>query len=722
LRHYKARRRYYQIKFPSGERAVVLVAGMPSPSVELVRLVLGGVIPWQTVWEYNPMRAGGYSDYIHKLKTMFAASAEESDDSLDRIREALHPCQSIEEARMLLLQRERLANSPAAERSDSFANFSPRSDLTNTASNNGWKQGSPASQKVSFEKTETSTIPDRYRIKSDARGRFLTCVEAPTVAVRAERSMALSDKQARNSKPGTIFLGGAARGDPFVDSEREVYSLKHHQGCLWSSASCEQAILLIRHLRDLRRRDWTVLANDVELDIVFAVWVLLNHVRLNDEPKVCAKIMPLLRLEGVIAAHGREAQELTAFPPDLLHSTSTMLKELHRQESVYKDYGRWSEIDYLDYLADRLRAVDELIYSAETFEGVPGVEELGRAEITNGCVAVIYHSEAGVDQVERQLRRLYGERLGVLISQNSASAYVVRLANRALPATLEGAYERLNLLDPAVRGDSQNRWAGSSETGASPRKTGTGLDATQILEAVRKAFQAPSLADVVCEIPRAMLLALAALLLALAPVFTGDLLWNHGYVTAQTVLLSAITLTLAAGIVYGLKARRVPGLYGWRRPSGYGQLMVLPGAILGALGGGVWAPGSLAYRIGPHINAEFSAAAALLYALAAELLFRGVVLGDLAARLPLQNSRGRWWGSWPTLISSGVYAAGSLILFLSFSNWQLIPSQCFAIVGGAIIFGVASGMARERSGSILSSVLLHCVCAAALLFSSKFLF
>jgi hypothetical protein len=219
-----------------------------------------------------------------------------------------------------------------------------------------------------------------------------------------------------------------------------------------------------------------------------------------------------------------------------------------------------------------------------------------------------------------------------------------------------------------------------------------------------------------------MLLALAALLLALAPVFTGDLLWNHGYVTAQTVLLSAITLTLAAGIVYGLKARRVPGLYGWRRPSGYGQLMVLPGAILGALGGGVWAPGSLAYRIGPHINAEFSAAAALLYALAAELLFRGVVLGDLAARLPLQNSRGRWWGSWPTLISSGVYAAGSLILFLSFSNWQLIPSQCFAIVGGAIIFGVASGMARERSGSILSSVLLHCVCAAALLFSSKFLF
>jgi len=71
LRHFAEHQRFYRIKFGSGERALVLIAGMPVPSVKLVRLALGGVIPWQTVWEYNPIRAGGFSDYIHKLKAMF---------------------------------------------------------------------------------------------------------------------------------------------------------------------------------------------------------------------------------------------------------------------------------------------------------------------------------------------------------------------------------------------------------------------------------------------------------------------------------------------------------------------------------------------------------------------------------------------------------------------------------------------------------------------------
>jgi hypothetical protein len=72
FRHFVERQRFYQLKFASGEQALVLVAGMPAPSIQFVRLALGGLVPWQTVWEYNPMRAGGYSDYIHKLKAMFS--------------------------------------------------------------------------------------------------------------------------------------------------------------------------------------------------------------------------------------------------------------------------------------------------------------------------------------------------------------------------------------------------------------------------------------------------------------------------------------------------------------------------------------------------------------------------------------------------------------------------------------------------------------------------
>src|SRR3972149_751601 len=107
LRHFIERRRLYPLKFASVAQAVVLTAGMPAPSVELVRLTLGGLLPWQTVWEYNPTRAGGYSDYIHNLRAMFSLATEQSDDSIHSIRDALLSCRSIEEARTLLFDRER---------------------------------------------------------------------------------------------------------------------------------------------------------------------------------------------------------------------------------------------------------------------------------------------------------------------------------------------------------------------------------------------------------------------------------------------------------------------------------------------------------------------------------------------------------------------------------------------------------------------------------------
>ena len=96
LGHFTERQRFYPIKFESGERALVLVAGMPVPFVEIVRLGLGGLIPWQTVWEFNPGRAGGYSDYARKLKAMFSLTKEEFDDSLQHVRDALLRCPSLQ--------------------------------------------------------------------------------------------------------------------------------------------------------------------------------------------------------------------------------------------------------------------------------------------------------------------------------------------------------------------------------------------------------------------------------------------------------------------------------------------------------------------------------------------------------------------------------------------------------------------------------------------------
>jgi membrane protease YdiL (CAAX protease family) len=746
LHHFIERQRFCQLKFASGEQALVLVADMPAPSVELVRLALGGLIPWQTVWEYNPMRAGGYSDYMHKLKAMFSPTTGRSDDTAHYIRDVLLSCQSIEDARMLLLQRERLADRSTHENADDFTINKRRSGT----SNDDWELGMfPPRRELSAERTkpairqddgkrgnseterfypensdrtEISTVPNRYRIRQDGKTRILTCVESPTVTVRAERGLAISAKQARKSPAGTVFLDGAAQGAPFIDVQKELYNLDHHEGCIRSLATCEQAIVLTRKGLDLCKRDWLVLANDADLDTLLALWVFLNHNRLSDRSKTRAKIMPLLRLAGVVDAHGRDAQDLAALPPDLLHSTAAMLKQLQQQESVLKDYGRWSETDLLEYIADRLHAVDELIYAPEEFHGFHEVEELAQVQIANGSAAVACRSNADIDQVQRQLQRIYGQRLGILIFQDGPSAYSVRRIDRNLPATLKHAYERLNLLDPAVTGGSENRWSGSDEIGASPRKTGTGLTPTQIIEAVREAFWEPTLVDVVSAIPQALSLGAAVLLPALALIFVGDLLRNRGFISGETVLLSTVVLTVTVGIVFWSKARRVPGLNGWRVPAGFGWLSALPAALIGGLAGGIWAPGSLAYRMGPDKLAQLTGPAVLLLPLAAELLFRGVIFGHLAEKLPIQKTSGSWWRSWPTLISSALYATTSVLLFLSVSTGEIQITQSLLIAFGAVVFGIASGTARERSESILASVLLHWICTTALILSSRLLF
>jgi len=745
VRHVIERRRFYQLQFTSGEQAVVLVDDMPTPSVELVSLTLGGLLPWQTVWKYNPVRAGGYSDYIYKLNAMFSPMGERSEDCVHYIRTALMSCPSIEDARVLLLQRERLANSSTDKMAEDFMRSNPGS----LRSDEGWELGTYNLQHApsaatatldvknqkqerrdshpapiyaeNLDRSESRTLPKRYCIRHDGKLRVLTCMEAPTLTLRAERRLGISAKQARRYPAGTIFLDGAAQGDPFIDVQKEIYNLDHHEGCIRSMATCEQAMVLVRKGLDLSKRDWTVLANDADVDTILALWVLLNHLRINADSKARAKIMPLLRLQGIIDTHGRDLQELTALPPELLQSTAAILKQLQRQEVILRDYGHWSEADLLEYIAGRLRAVDELIYTPENFAGLHEIDELARAQIADGSVAVACRSDADINAVQRQLQRNYGQRLGILIFQDGSSSYCVRRVDRNLTVTLERAYERLNLLDAAATSGAENRWGGSSEIGVSPRKTGTSLTVEQITEAVREAFWEPTVTDVVSAIPQVLFVAVAALTPALGLIFVGNLLRDRGLFAGITPLLASLVLTMTVGVLFWSKARQFPGLNGWRVPAGINWLATLPAALVGAAAGGVWAPGSIAYRMGSDNLSQISGLAALLLPLGAELLFRGVIFGQLAARLPIQKSAGKWSRSWPTVISTALYAVASVVLFV-LSRGEVQVIQSLLVVGGAIVFGIASGIARERSESILAAVLLHWVCAAALLFSSRLLF
>jgi hypothetical protein len=99
---------YCQIKLDNGERILITIASMPTPSIKICKLGLLGLLPVQTVWEYNPTMAGGYEAYIRKLIEMFAdPSDEEPKHPLDTLRDRLLPCQSISEVRNSLFEAER---------------------------------------------------------------------------------------------------------------------------------------------------------------------------------------------------------------------------------------------------------------------------------------------------------------------------------------------------------------------------------------------------------------------------------------------------------------------------------------------------------------------------------------------------------------------------------------------------------------------------------------
>ena len=102
----KERECFCQIKFDTGERALISIAATPTPSVKVLRLAFGGLVPRQVIWEYNAAMAGGYNAYVENLFKMFRPPGDASVHPLDAIRDTLLPCTSLDEARRTLLRCE----------------------------------------------------------------------------------------------------------------------------------------------------------------------------------------------------------------------------------------------------------------------------------------------------------------------------------------------------------------------------------------------------------------------------------------------------------------------------------------------------------------------------------------------------------------------------------------------------------------------------------------
>ena len=557
-------------------------------------------------------------------------------------------------------------------------------------------------------------LPVRYQVKGDEDGRYLTCIEASNISVRIDRSFSVSAPSARKYAKGTIFLDGAAKGEPFIDSSRGVYNLDHHEGCVrsFTLSTCEQAMIVIRKGLDLDAERWTVWANDPDLDTVLAIWLLLNHRRIDEsDSAVRKKIMPIVRLQGVIDAHGFELKELTAFPDNLQEAALTVINGLRSEEVELKKENRWGDTDFLDFTIASLQKVDELVYTPHDFEEGHAVEELAREGILPQRIAVACRSEAGIYEVEEQLRDLHGDRLGLVILEKEPGIFTLRQVDPFLPTNLEALYERLNLFDPEAVGEAL--WGGSDEIGGSPRGGKTGLSLREIMFVARWVYQPPSGGRRLAAVGAGVAASIAAILVA---ILAGGSQLGGGLPPGLMVrgdlkgaaISAAVLMAFGLGLVY-LGNSRIPGRFGFRRIRGLGFLTMLPVTAVLGLAGGAW-------MSKPTVAAGASTAGILAVMLAGivgiEALLRGALHGHLLRFFPVMAASGRLFISAPNAVAAMVYSGAVTICVLP-PAWLTsnIGGWWMGWAGAALIFGLVCGGVRERSRSVWAAVILHAASA-----------
>jgi membrane protease YdiL (CAAX protease family) len=561
-------------------------------------------------------------------------------------------------------------------------------------------------------------LPQRYTVKTNGEERALICQEAPNLNVHIENGLSISGSVARKSPPGTIFLDGVAQCEPFMDHERQVYNLDHHEGCVraFTLSACEQALVMYMKGLDLQSREWHIFANEPDLDTILALWIILNHARIGGLDMTQRRILfALVRYEGIIDALGLELKELSALPPELIRKIQRVVDHLRSDEIALKKEGRWTQTDFLGYTAGILHKIDLIFYKASDFADYQGIEELARIDLSDQRICAVVEADMGIYEIEPHLTKLYGNRLGVVFLKKGKNSYTVRLMDLFMPIALEDIYDRLNYVDPAVKCRTRtNRWGGADDIGGSPRETGTGLAPGDIAQACRDAVRKLSLLQQLGRFAStSALIGLVVLCAHIVRLYWSPAAWlnltaAHTFWNQETFGF-AVTILLGTSISLAFIAFCQPWQYGWIWPSGRKWWLLLPLSLLAGSLGGVWMPESLA--TGPHLLSSLLIAG-LAMPLAAELLFRGLALGLLAQHLRSQRDDTQWFVSGPAIFSTMLYVGFMALLLIEappdglISGWRL----GYSLVAAAF-FGLTAAMVRERSQSILPAILFHILAA-----------
>jgi len=568
-------------------------------------------------------------------------------------------------------------------------------------------------------------IPERYSQREKDGVAFLECDEAPRLRAIIEPGLSLSRAEANNLGRRVILLDGAGSFGPLIDSERQLYNLDHHTGCerLFTLSTCEQALLLVHGGLELSEGDWTLYANEPDLDTVLAIWCLLNHRRLRElGPEARDLLLPLLRLEGAIDANGHELARLCGLPTAVLEETEQRIDDLLARERRLKQTGSWNNKNVHAYTLEMLRAVDALVYKREDFGDYARVEEIyGHVEVAPRRVAVACRDRAGIYLVEQHLKARWGDQLSLIALENEPGQYTLRRVGSVAGPQLEPAYDLLNKVDPAVDGRPPGKsWGGSGDIGGSPRPQGTRLTAEDLLGALARAYRSSTRWERTRSAGGAILLGLSFLLFwpaagwltSLAPL---DFLGPGPAMAYRALLASLLALGVGAAAIR-LASKRRPWVFGWRAPANGGGWWLSPLVLLGASPVAAWTE--------PWIDAGLVVASANLAAgmavlAAIEVWFRGLVHGLFVLDHPVQRPRGPWRLSRAAWVSSASYALVATVLLYEATSRLLDPfgvGALEALAGlatSSLAVGLALAVIRERSLSLVPGLALQIVAALA---------
>lgn len=550
-------------------------------------------------------------------------------------------------------------------------------------------------------------VPGRYTIREIEDGRFIRCVESPTIRIFLNQSFAFSEQDARKLGECVILLDGAGQFSPLMDEEKQFYNLDHHQGCLraFTLATCEQALIMVLKGLELDKGDWKVYANEPDLDTLFALWVLLNFKRLRHMTiEARDQIAPLIRLEGAIDANGFEIAEFCGLPQEFLEKTREKLNNLHQKELEIKRSGQWSTIDLSEYTIYMLGQIDKLIYKWTDFLDFENVEEeYSHVEIGKQRVAVICSDSTGIYDIERRLKKLWGDRLGIIVLEKGRGHYTIRRTASLAGIDLNKAYNKLNLIDPNVDGrPPEKKWGGSDDIGGSPRPQGSGLCLNGIGKVLQLAYKPQTFFTRLKQIVLTILSVLGLFLMA----NIGLWLWSYvpslpykAYGFDLPLMLFASILLIGSTVIALIYNRKWPWLFGWRRPVGRDWLLLAPSVLISAVIGGTWLPQHNGFD---SITATI--AAIVFLSLALEMTYRGIAYGMLIIDYKVQQVNGPWFVSPLAFITAILYALSTFAAHeFNLIHHPLQPEmygEDAMIFGGAFIAGIALGMIRERTLSI----------------------